>query len=292
MMPEELYALKDAYGLMYHDVRPVSPDWFPGRYSEAWSITPEDLREELKRLKASSKRILDVREDRDEPGIYVTFDDGLKDHLRYAAPICEELGIHAVFFLSSACVEGGGLTVGHKIQFALASRSEEDGARWLFENVEGARDFWDSYSVSSYKDNIWSEEKVYVTTFLRRQSEHVDAFFRWASPISEEEIVADFYLNETEAMELAGRMAVGGHGHSHTPLSGLSEDGARDEIAKSCEARWCNTRTISYPHGSFDESALRAARDLELTHGFSVRNTLDNNLTIPRVCGATNRLPF
>jgi peptidoglycan/xylan/chitin deacetylase (PgdA/CDA1 family) len=277
---------------MYHDVRPVSFSWFPQRFSEAWAITPEVLRDELKRLKASTRNILDVRRPRDVPGIYVTFDDGLKDHLRYAAPICEELGIPAVFFLSSDCVNGGGLTVGHKIQFALASRTEQESARWLFEQVAGARPLWDDYSVSSYKDNIWSAEKVYVTAFLRRHAEHVDAFFDWACPVSEEEIVADFYLDAAEVGELAGRMAVGGHGHSHTPLAGLGEAEVRAEIEASCNADYCNTRTISYPHGSFDDRTLVAARACGLTHGFSVRNTLDDNLTIPRVCGATNRLPF
>ena len=275
---------------MYHDVRIPDPSWFPLRYSESWVITPDRLFDQLGRLKSSSLALLDVRNPCEESGVYVTFDDGLKDHLHYAASMCEDLEIPGVFFISSACAEGI-LALSHKIQFAMASRRESECVKWLFRECKGASSLYDRYSISLHPKNVWSPEKVFITRFLRDNPCCVDPFFDWACPVDEKEIASNLYLNEREAMQLSNRMAVGGHGHSHLRLDSLSSDEAFLEIKQSCGRSWCNTRAISYPHGGWNTDTLSAARKLGIRYGFAVRESMGDNLTILRTCGATNGLP-
>ncbi len=68
---------------------------------------------------------------------------------------------------------------------------------------------------------------------------------------------------------------IGSHGHSHISLAGLSLDKLKRELEISKkileEITFLKIFAISFPHGSFDEQALKAVYETGYTHGATSR---------------------
>ncbi len=60
--------------------------------------------------------------------VWLTFDDGYKDHFEFVAPILEQQGIDAAFFPVPDSFENGKILDVNKIHYILAS-AENDKAR-------------------------------------------------------------------------------------------------------------------------------------------------------------------
>lgn len=106
---------KDLRILAYHRVMPL-PD--PERYDfdlELISTSPERFREQMRLLKQRFQpmRLTDVAAALEAgdalpaDAVVVTFDDGYDDNYRIAAPILQELGVPATFFVSTGHIDSG-----------------------------------------------------------------------------------------------------------------------------------------------------------------------------------------
>ena len=106
---------RDLRILAYHRVMPL-PD--PDSYAfdmELISTPPEEFREQMRRLKRQFRPIrltdvvaaLDAGEALPPDTVAVTFDDGYDDNYHVAAPILDELGIPATFFVSTGHIDSG-----------------------------------------------------------------------------------------------------------------------------------------------------------------------------------------
>jgi peptidoglycan/xylan/chitin deacetylase (PgdA/CDA1 family) len=198
----------------------------------------------------------------------LTFDDGLNDHFTTVMPILSDLGLPAVFFVSTACIDGRVAAV-HQNHFVMAALGEERYCQAVLDRLaelrpgmstavppETAQAFyrWDSPAVASVKYLI----NVYLPLSLRDELiatlfiEHIGDMASFAEQL---------YLSwdQTRQMQAAG-MTIGGHAHDHVALAVIGAEGARHE-ATTCyrrlreELRPQHLWSFSYPYGSYDPSA-------------------------------------
>lgn len=87
--------------VMYHYVRPIEDSAL--RY-----LSIEDFEKQLDWLKASVGDFMteidweDAKQGGRCDGVLLTFDDGLKDHIRYVLPVLQKRGLFAIFFVNTA----------------------------------------------------------------------------------------------------------------------------------------------------------------------------------------------
>ncbi|QWT21704.1 polysaccharide deacetylase family protein [Bacillus sp. NP157] len=106
---------RDLRILAYHRVMPL-PD--PDTYEfdmELISTPPDEFRDQMRRLKRYFRPMrltdvvaaLDAGEALPPDTVAVTFDDGYDDNYRIAAPILDEVGVPATFFVSTGHIDSG-----------------------------------------------------------------------------------------------------------------------------------------------------------------------------------------
>ncbi len=276
---------------MYHYVRELSRSPFPGLKA----MLLQDFREQLADLRVryematleSATAFLNgaYRPSRDL--CLLTFDDGLKEHYREVTPLLTEYGVQALFFLISGCVEERRVAPVHMSHFLMAALGFPSYRSSFLEKLEAnapesaprqngftaaqACYPWDSPEVASFK---------YLFNFVldpRRRDEVVRRMFEeHVGP--EAQFARELYVTWEEArrMQSAG-MLIGGHTHRHRPLSSLSAEDLRRDLALCRGLLEHNLAPqhvwpFSYPYGkasSFDEGAVAELARQQFTVAFS-----------------------
>jgi len=226
----------------------------------------------------------------------LTFDDGLKEHYSEATPILRELGIQGIFHMITSCLEDRVVAPVHMnhflmaaLEFAeyreafLAKLSEMDPAAAKgIAAVNGAQAKktypWDLSEVASFK---------YFFNFLldaqKRDAIVKVLFERYIG--SEKDFAGQLYASWDEArqMQSAG-MLIGGHTHSHQPLSSLSKEEMRQDLRTSSsllrkrlseQALW----PFCYPYGkndSFTPETVETLKNLAFECAFTTEKGPSN----------------
>ncbi|RKJ98415.1 polysaccharide deacetylase family protein [Alicycliphilus denitrificans] len=178
----------------------------------------------------------------------ITFDDGWRDTLTYAAPELAQRGLPAVLFLASEVV-------------AL------DSPRWwqdaLVAALAGPGAFTRLCAAAGWAETPKGSASQALAAHLGAMSESG----RWAwleqhapdvrDQVEERQMVT---LGELKALK-AGRFAIGGHGHTHSPLT-LSTDPEAELQASQYMLGELNqpVRSMSFPHGAWSSELAAAAR--------------------------------
>ena len=223
----------------------------------------------------------------ERPSVVLTFDDGLKDHIEFVAPILMDRGVKGLFFPPSQPILEGRLLVVQAIQFVL---SEIDDARNLLPFVlEQMREHLgaDHAAVLVGEANASrfdTQEVMIVKRLLQRdlpreQAESIasDLFRRFVSN-DERAFVEETYLSFEDVCELKlNGMHIGSHTHSHPWLSRLSREEQQHELLASrsfLEAVGVNTLegwSLAYPYGDFNNDTLDVAKDLGCSLAFTTK---------------------
>jgi peptidoglycan/xylan/chitin deacetylase (PgdA/CDA1 family) len=210
----------------------------------------------------------------------LTFDDGLKEHYSEATPILHELGIQGIFHMITGCLEDRAVAPVHMNHFLmaaldfaeycdafLAKLSEVDPAA-----VQGMAEVAEAQAKKTYP---WDVAEVasfkYFFNFLldaqKRDAVVKILFERYIGP--EKEFAGHLYASWDEArqMQSAG-MLIGGHTHSHQPLSALSKEEMRRDLQTStgllrkrlgAQALW----PFCYPYGKSDSFTTETVETLK-----------------------------
>jgi len=184
--------------------------------------------------------------------LLITFDDGWRDNLEYALPALRARGMPAVLFVASNF-------------------------------IGDARGFW--------------QERVFDAVATREGAEKADARIASLATLDPAPRAAALdALDErplprcmADAQELAtlqeAGIAIGGHGHSHTPLTEVAD--ALEEL-RTCRAALAThglggeRPAFSFPHGRCNAGLVNAAHEA----GFGLCFTSAPQLTPPRALGA------
>lgn len=185
-----------------------------------------------------------------KPPVVITFDDGYRNNLTVAAPICREEGFPAVFFLTTGMIGSGGILWNDEVVARVLHWPEAEITLPSGETRPLARDTSVRRAVAQRANQ---EAKQLPEETLRRYL----AYLREATPSAElmDDPEARSFLTWDEARDLAGLgFEVGSHTVSHPILSRLSRERVRLELRDS-KARLEQELErpcigLAYPNGS------------------------------------------
>lgn len=294
--------MKQLLLINYHYVHDPARHQYPGIHPISEAALHQQLARLQSQLTAASAEDVSAYAAGDaggpESGFYLTFDDGLKDHISTVPSILDSRGLKAAFFVSSRpFVEGRAISV-HKLHW-LRSRTDpmafereftarlpEEWQRKLADNASahaaGRTNRYDPPEIARLK---------YGINFLLPYEivDRVTSELMAARDIDEADFCSEFYLSVEDIRDLANAgHVIGCHGHTHRPFSRMSQDELDDELATCVDLlqplagpiRW-----LSYPWGS--EWAIPEDADAVCRrNGFELAITLRRewNIGTPTSC--------
>ncbi|MDB5104273.1 MAG: polysaccharide deacetylase family protein [Fibrobacteres bacterium] len=196
----------------------------------------------------------------------ITFDDGFWNNLSVAAPILKDLGIPAMFYVTSGFVEDNAMSWIDRIEECIEAaspdavklpwRKEPDRLRNREEGI---------LFLDEVRRKVKGDPAVDVDALIADIARQcgMPAPISSASPL-------DRKMTWPEVRELAGGdgFTVGGHSHRHGVLAFLGQEELEREIDTSLdlmrEKAGLATRHYSYPEGlahCFDERVIRALKE-------------------------------
>lgn len=232
-----------------------------------------------------SQAIQDIRCDRlAERSVCITFDDGYADNHEVAAPILEEMGLVATFFVATGYLNGGMMWNDRIIE---AIRHLDPGTH----------DFGQLGRVDISSDDCRSKfirqtiGQLKYMRFEERDRISKDIAARCKVGCSGQMMMTDDMVRD---LHVRG-MEIGAHTVTHPILSQLSDSEAKQEVheSKSYLESLLRTRVTSfaYPNGRFGKDLTSRDVNIVRDSGFDVAVTTDwgavtaasENLALPRV---------
>lgn len=277
-----------------------------GRFTGLKGVTPEQFEQQVRTLQRHFKLVPLTEILEPKPGMYekatavITFDDGLKDLVRFALPVLQRLGVVATFFVSSGPYEDGRLLHVHRVHL-LQAKLGIGQFRERFTNeimaYNGKLQYWEPES--SGITNLYPHDTEEVRSFKKDLNYRLpycvvdEILSRLVTEVlgDEAEIVSEFYLSEDEIERcLESGLELGLHSRRHLVMSRLTRDQQKREVEACLE--FCRSRfgldrfAFSYPYGlpgSYNEvtMALLAARP-EITAGLTLGRRMATRAEIRR----------
>ena len=299
---------------MYHYVRPIIGSSYPnikGLEVSGFKRQLEYFSKE-RSIVSTSDVLKAVEGDLSLPknAVWLTFDDGYKDHFEYVAPLLEQYGFDGAFFPVSDCYTKNQILDVNKIQYILAVAETED---LLLENLrdemfgEGyGRSDWDNFWVSIDKSNRYdTENTIFFKRMLQRElpieqrQKIVSNLFERIVGRSEADLANELYMSESDLISLHRRgFTIGSHTASHQWLNSLSVDEQKNEIDNSLSALkkirgGLDNWILCYPYGGYNEDTLSILKEnncaFALTTKFSTNLSIQNKYELSRL--DTNDFP-
>lgn len=182
--------------------------------------------------------------------LLITFDDGWADTLAHAAPLLAKRAMPAACFVVSGVLDDP-CTRWWQDSFGLAWRTK----RTHLETLSPTR-------ISPQPSNPFLEGLAAMSDLApQARDELLD---QWLAGLPAQAPRQMLTAAEVPALPAAG-IAVGAHGASHVPLT-LARDptgelsGARARLMEVLGGAQADVRTLSFPHGRFDEATVAQAR--------------------------------
>lgn len=283
--------------IMYHYVRPISESAYPkikGLEVKKF-IKQIDYLQKNKKIVSTDDVIKSVNKKKDLPkgSVWLTFDDGYKDHIEFVAPILEKKGIDACFFPVSEAYNSKRLLDVNKIHYILAlAKSDNALIKILKEKMLLAgytkKDFlnlWNSVDKSSRYD---SKNVMFFKKILQRElplvirSKILDEIFEIIVGKKQTEISKELYMSKSDLRYLYKKgFTIGTHTSSHRWLNSLSYTEQKKEIIKSIASLKKitgnkNGYIMCYPYGGYNKKTLDLLKEYNCALAVTTRPGIAN----------------
>ncbi|MEW6253821.1 MAG: polysaccharide deacetylase family protein [Planctomycetota bacterium] len=217
------------------------------------------------------------------PLAVITFDDGYQDNCQFAAPVLQEFGLPATFFIITALAGTRALPWYDRLARAAAAWRARGGTP---ANGHGLAPLLGRLAADVADANAFARAVVSAAKRLppEERARLLDHFERSGTPAAPPPTDQLMTWAQIAALARAGH-EIGSHTRTHPILTQLDDAALRSELAGSraeLAARLgVPPRSVAYPNGDADERVTRAAR----AAGYTAGVTLDpgNN---PPGCGA------
>ncbi|RYZ26937.1 MAG: polysaccharide deacetylase family protein [Chitinophagaceae bacterium] len=262
-----------------------------------WMPMPLKLFEEIIRYLTKNFQVVMLEEFLQHPASFkskkslvtISFDDGYKDNLEYAAPLLQKYNCPASFYVVTDCIDRNIPTWTYIVDYAFqhtSKRKIEIGLAFVPEELKiipltegiNAR----VKGIKPWMKSLSNSKRTAVLEAILEQTKDTIAIPR------------NLMMNWNEVSQLCGnRFTVSSHTHTHPMLANLEGDEeVREELLISYNkiADHLNIipRTISYPIGSYNKRVEELAIACGYTWGLAVEQRFfnegtDRTTAIPRV---------
>lgn len=243
VLPEELRAQYPMKGLA---VTPQELRWILSSVLARFELhTVSDAVRKLKRGRSGGTAL-----------IAVSFDDGQWDNLEFAAPVLQELGVRATFYLPSDFIGRSELLWHDRAAFAWQACTPATRRAVLSVSLQdmGLTDDASEHAFLEALKSIDPEARELTVSRLREASGR-DAP-EWARLMTWEEVAK---------LQQMGH-EIGSHSCSHALLPQLDADSQRKELELSMRAieaaLGTPVRSMCYPNGSYDQRSAELAAEV------------------------------
>ena len=192
--------------------------------------------------------------------VLLTFDDAYASVSKFAAPMCAELGVPAVFFVNGSCLDNQQLALENLICY-VTNVQGLDTVNAAIQSVDGAGNL----AVGSLLE-VFS--RFLPATSLQGRLDFRSALVRLAG-IHESELAAEagLYLSGQQLRDLANfNFEIGNHTYSHANCRILSSADFAGEIDKNKaileDVSGTKVRSFSVPYGSSSDLTNELAEHL------------------------------
>ena len=268
--------------VMYHYVRPIKNSDFPtikGLEVDAF-IRQIEFFKKYKTVLTTSEVIEYFYKKTKIPNnsIWLTFDDGYKDHIKYVSPILENFGFDAIFFPVSDTFTKNKILDVNAIQFIIAKSNNENNLLDILKNAilnEGYSEndfkkFWDNTDKARRFD---SENIAFFKNMLQKKMKDeerkriIKKLFEDIVKKKEEDFSKELYMSKSDIKLLLKKgFSVGSHTASHKWLNQLNFKEQETQITESIkELRKLNNDMedfiVCYPYGAYNNNTLKILKE-------------------------------
>mgnify|MGYP002010495880 CR=1 FL=1 len=236
----------------------------------------------------------------------LTFDDGLKEHLKVAKYL-KQKNILGIFFIPGMPIEKSDFLPIHKIHLIFGKYSSQEIIE-IFKKfkikINFKKNFFSTFTKQEQfleKKNKTSEndKKIYLKTELnnldQKDSKLVKNIFNYCiSKKDQKSIFKNFYLSPKDiiALDKLG-MIIGAHGYGHRVLSKLNYNTQQKDISRSINilSRILDKKIkyFCYPYGgfkTFNKNTMMILKKKKITYSFNVESKdwtkKSNTFYVPR----------
>lgn len=219
----------------------------------------------------------------------ISFDDGYKDNIEFAAPILKKYNCPASFYIVTDCIDRNIPTWTYLID-AVFQQTVKTGLSLEYDFVpEKFKDIRLRINASAnplvkevkpWMKSLSNPQRVIITNGILQQCDDV-------------QLPADKMMNWNDIRQLGtAGFIIGSHSHTHPMLASLQQESEiTGELKISAQRIKTETGkaplTISYPIGSFDERVMRLSKEQGYKYGLAVEQKYfsypSNSMSIPRV---------
>jgi len=267
--------------VVYHYVRPIKNSKYHINGMEV-----EDFEKQIKFLKKTynpitATDVVDTLKNKQkipDNSILLTFDDGLKDHVKYVYPILKENGIQGIFFPPGKPILEKMVLDVHKIHFILATITDVnviiDEIKEYLEKLKDnptieTFDFY--YKKFAIANRFDPEGIIFVKKLLQKglpsefRENLTDQLFTKYVTNNEQNFSEKLYLsmNDIYKMKKDG-MVFGSHGYSHYWMDTLDENELTREFSRNKEFLSKisgNNLLLCYPHGAYNDRVMKKIQE-------------------------------
>jgi peptidoglycan/xylan/chitin deacetylase (PgdA/CDA1 family) len=236
---------------MYHYVRPIKRSQYP----EIKGLEVDGFLKQLEFFKKNfhfitAEDLLDCvynEKPIPEKSIWLTFDDGFKDHYTHVLPVLKKFHIQGSFFPPAKPIEENIVLDVHKIHFILTSvKNKQKIINEIFNLIKQFKNEYKLETPETYYQNLAisnrfdTKDVIFIKRILQRdlpkQAKELftNQLFEKFVTKDEKSFSKELYLSFEEIHEMKELgMFFGSHGYAHEWLSYLSENNLDNEIQKS-----------------------------------------------------------
>lgn len=281
-----------AVAINYHLLHPRDERQYKFRAHE----TPQRFTDQLARLNENftfsrARDLLDPTLELPESSIVLTFDDGAKDVILYAAPILKRFDIPASVFVCAQPYLDRRLLDVHKIELLMGSLGVDEFRKRFYAGlachmpdgvVRESLEFANGYQFYRYDTEEVRRFKLDLNYTLPYEVVNplLDSLFAEVfGEDAEPRAVEDLYLSRDELKRLADQgLELGVHTYHHRVLPRLDFEQQKQELEGSMDflrdLTGAKAFTVAYPYGFADQHTKRAMKDLGLLGGFTMGRRL------------------
>ena len=279
--------------IMYHYVRPIADSSYPN----IKGLEVDGFKRQLDYFQennsiVSAEDVIDASYNSKKlPAnpVWLTFDDGYKDHIDYVLPELKKRGLQGSFFPPAKPIIKGSLLDVNAIHFILDRIPDE---KILISSLKeeclnhgiSKKEYNNLMDSVDKKSRYDTESVIFFKRLLQRdlpletrKSILSKLFMKFTKITSENYFCKELYMSEADIKNLiAEGMYVGSHSYSHCWLNSIDYNSQLKEINLSIEfleklgvptKNWI----MNYPYGAYNKDTLKILKELNCAIGITTK---------------------